>query len=186
MARFSPAILALTVAAVVSAGCSADFQPRAQPAVVGHMQIAKKQEYIQNTKATLKNFQASARDLRARNKPLILEELSGEVHRYIRLRVVPIVNDFEAENNLETRLEIAKLQLLSGLVYFELGEVRKVRQLLREMDRRYQDPSFLSSAIDSQDIGFSTIGEGMQALRGRLATGQTPPPAGNPMLTPRV
>lgn len=177
---------ALVLLLAVGSGCVAGFQSPTRPAEVSHMDIARKQDYIRTTKATLKTFQRSARDLRDRNRPLVLQELSDEVHRYIRLQVDPIVNDFEAGNNLETRLEIGKLQLLSGLVYVELGETGKVRRLLREMNRRYSThSSLLTTAIDRNDIGFSSLEEGMQALRERLATDISPLPAANPMMTPR-
>ncbi len=151
-------------------GCTATFTPSPRPAVVTPMNIVKKQEYIHGTKMTLKNFQTAAIDLGSRRKPVARRELTEEVERYIEMQVEPIVNDFEAGNNLETRLEIGKLQLLCALVYLELAEYREARQMLGEMTRRYGDnPGFLNAAIDRNDIGFGNLEDGMRALKERLS-----------------
>ena len=151
-------------------GCATTFTPSPRPAVVTPMNIAKKQEYIRGAKMILKNFQSAAIDLGSRRKPMARRELAGEVERYIALQVEPIVDDFEAGNNLETRLEIGKLQLLCALVYLELAEYREARQMLGEMNRRYGDsPDFLNAAIDRNDIGFGNLEDGMRNLKERLS-----------------
>jgi hypothetical protein len=85
------------------------------------------------------------------------------------MQVRPIVVDFEANNNLRTRLGVAELQLLCGLVYLELKEYEEVLGLLNDMKRRYgHNPEMLNTAINSQYIGFQNIGDGMRILNQRL------------------
>lgn len=147
-------------------GCGVAFDPPPRPAVVSHMDIVKKEAQIDSVKSTLKIFRASAQDLRSRAKPQELAQLTDQADRYIELQVQPIVEDFEAEKNLKTRLEIAKLQLLCGLVYLELDNAEgNIYKLLRDMERRYGDqPIVLNAAIDRNDVGFGTIRDGMRSL----------------------
>jgi hypothetical protein len=161
-AVFATAVLLL----VGGCGSPSTFNPPPHPAVVSHMDVAEKQAQIDSVKSTLKIFRASAQDLRSRSKPAELDQLSDEADRYIELQVQPIVGDFESANNLQTRLEIAKLQLLCGLVYLELDNAESnIYKLLREMERRYgNQPDVLYATIDRNDIGFSTINDGMQSL----------------------
>lgn len=167
MSRAFRAFIAAAVL-LLAGGCGAAFNPPPRPAAVSHMNVANKQAHIDSAKATLKIFQASAQDLRTRDKPFDQQRLAEEVKRFIRLQVKPIVEDFEAGNTLQTRLEIAKLQLLSGLVYLELDEQWQLNKVLRDMERRYADqPDVFSAAIDRRDVGFGTIGDGMRSLEER-------------------
>lgn len=168
MVRFSRAFIA-AAALVLAGGCVAAFDPQPQPAAVSHMNVAKKQAYIRGAESTLKIFHAAAMDLRSRGKPLAQQELAGEAKRYIKMQVKPIIADFEAGNNLETRLEIAKLQLLCGLVYLDLEEPWEALGMLREMERRYGDqPDLLNAEFERNDLGFATIGNGMRIIEERL------------------
>lgn len=165
MVRSSWAFIA--AALVLAGGCAEPFDP--QPAVVSHMSVDKKQDYIRGAESTLKVFHAAAMDLHTRGKPIAQQELAGQVKRYIKMQVKPIIGDFEAGNNPETRLEIAKLQLLTGFVYLELEDPWAAVGVLQEMEQRYSDqPDVLSAHLDRNDLGFASIGEGMQDLEDRL------------------
>ena len=165
MTRFFWASVTTTIL-LLAGGCSTAFDPPPHPAVVSHLKVVDKQAYIDSVKSTLKIFRASAQDLRIRNKSEELEQLSDVADRFIMLQVEPILGDFEADKNLATRLEIAKLQLLCGLVYLELDNARwNIYKLLREMEHRYSDqPDVLYAAIDRNDVGFNTISDGMRSL----------------------
>lgn len=95
MPRIVPALAAAVL--VLCTACGTAFD-RPRPATVSHLDIVRKQEYISTTKATLKTFRATARDLRSRNRPVSLRELAGRFDRYMAVQVRPIVGDFEAQN----------------------------------------------------------------------------------------
>jgi hypothetical protein len=157
----------IAVVFVLTCGCAPDPPPR--PPVVSYLDVAQKQKYITLAMSTLKIFHEAAIDLRDRGKPSARRELAEEVDNYIATQVEPIVSDFEANNNLRTRLGVAELQLLSGLVYLELKEYEEVLVLLNNMKRRYGDnPEILNTAINSRYIGFKTIEDGMRILNQRL------------------
>lgn len=156
----------IAVAVISLCGCASD--PPRRTAVVSYLDVAKKQEYIRGAISTLKIFNEAALDLRSRNKPQARRELAKEVEHYIETQVKPIIGDFEANNNLRTRMEVAELQLLCGLVYLELKEYEEVQSLLKNMKRRYGDnPEILSAAIDRRNIGFRSIEDGMRILNER-------------------
>jgi hypothetical protein len=166
MAKSSRTFVAAAVL-LLSGSCAAPLDP--QPAAVSHMSVDKKQDYIRDAESTLKVFNAAAMDLHTRGKPIAQQELAREVKRYIKGQVKPIIVDFEAGNNLETRLEIAKLQLLCGFVYLELEDPWEAVGVLREMERRYGDqPDLLRADLERNDLGFASIAEGMRDLEDRL------------------
>jgi hypothetical protein len=174
MTRYALTLAAVTFAAFC-VGCSTvPFDPQPRPATVAHLDIVQKQQYIQGTKTTLNTFLVSARDLRSRNRDVSLRELADRFGRYVTLQVEPIIADFEADNSLSTRLEIAKLQLLCGLTYCELGDNRKARDLLEEMKERYGgNPGIMGAPIDRGDFGIDSLEMGLELLEVKLVG--TPP-----------
>ncbi len=161
-------IVIVVFCATLAAGCAAPLGERSDAS--SHLPIGKKHEFILHSKATLKNFQNTAIDLRSRRKPQVLHEFAGEVKNYMEVQVEPIVIDSEAGQNLETRLEIAKLQLLAGMVYVELTEYRQARQLLEAMETRYGNQAeILTASLDRNDIGFASLEAGLQNMKERIA-----------------
>ncbi len=160
-------MVAMILLLPILGGCIPEMAAR--QATVSPLSIAKKKEYIRTSKATLKNFQTTAIDLRARGQLPAIGEFAKEVKNYISLQVEPILVDAAAVDDLQTRLEVAKLQLLCGLVYADLAEYREARLRLEEMMQRYgSHPDVLNAAIDRNDIGFATLASGMQDLRARI------------------
>jgi hypothetical protein len=180
MTRYARALAAVILAAFC-AGCgTVPFDPQPRPASVAHLDIVRKQEYIHGTKATLKTFLVSARDLRSRDRDGSLRELADRFGHFVTLQVVPIVNDFDAENSLSTRLEIAKLQLLCGFIYCELGETRLAGELLEIMKQHYgSNPGILGVPLDRADIGVPSMESGLELLEERLAGTRSPAAAAN-------
>lgn len=162
--------IAVALALLVGGCSSSGFNVRLPPPEVSHLDVAGKQAQVDSVKSTLKVFHATARDLRQRDSLDARTQLAAEFKRYYTLQVQPLVEDFESGNSLQTRLEIAQLQLLGGQVFLELQQNWQLYKLLRDMRQRYGDqPDVLNASIDRNDIGYGTIGDGMRSLQERKA-----------------
>ncbi|MBC2695695.1 MAG: hypothetical protein HF982_10560 [Desulfobacteraceae bacterium] len=140
------------------------------PMILPYRDIKKKKIYIQSTKNTLKLFASIADNAGKREESLgIREELCREARKYIKIYVKPILNDSEAIQHLETKLEIAKLHLLTVILYFDLALYNQAQDYLNLINKRYGDDlAVLDIIIDQTDIGFSTIAEGIKDLQNQI------------------
>jgi hypothetical protein len=146
--------------------------------VLDHMNTMQKTQYLKDVKQNLINFRTAAVDLQSHRPPSQPdEEPAGcqrqgfhcEVARYVEVYAMPILNDAEALQNLETRLEVAKVNLLSAYALYETGSFGPARSLLKMYDKRYRkDVSIETAMVDSRDMEFATLGETAQNLRSKL------------------
>ncbi|HKJ04414.1 MAG TPA: hypothetical protein VJ974_02370 [Geopsychrobacteraceae bacterium] len=137
--------------------------------ILSHLNISQKKVYIQSTKNSLRTYRRLAEDLGQRQKPKSFNALGRETDKFIQTYVVPIMEDAEATSNLETKLDVAKLQLLSGFVYAELGEKAKTRNCLaRIADNFGSDASIMSATLGEPDLGYATFSDGVGALKQML------------------
>ncbi|MBU0986347.1 MAG: hypothetical protein KKH68_03755 [Proteobacteria bacterium] len=139
------------------------------PIILTRMDIKKKKAYIHNVKETLKLFRLIVGDTRTRGKTLSIDELSREAHKYMEVYVKPLINDSEANENSEIKIETAKLYLLCAFLYFDIAGYNKVTQYLKLIHTRYGKDSYLRRMrIDQKDIGFATLAEGVMELQKRM------------------
>lgn len=140
------------------------------PIILTHTDIEKKKIYILTAKETLKLFRLIADDTLRRGKTLSLDELGREAHKYMEMYVKPLINDSEAYENSETKIEIAKLHVLGAFLYFDIGGYNKVRQYLDLIHTRYgKDSYLLGITINQKDIGFTTLADGIKELQTKLS-----------------
>lgn len=149
-----------------------------EPPVLDHMNTVQKTLYLANAKQTLINFRTTALDLQGHHSPRQADEEPAdcqregfhcEVARYVEVYAMPILNDAEAMQNLETRLEVAKVNLLSAYALYETDNSRQARSLLKLYDKRYRkDVSIETAMVDSRDMEFATLGEAARNLRAKL------------------
>ena len=138
-----------------------------------HADIAKKKNYISSVKDTLMNFCLIARDTTRRENELFIKEIGREANSFVKIYVEPIINDSEAVRNLETKSEIAKLQLLSASLYFELGGYFQAKFYLERLSGQYESDFLSSVTMDHQmHLGFSTVADGITDLQKRIALKQ--------------
>ena len=139
------------------------------PIILTRMDIKKKKAYIHNAKETLKLFRLIVGDTRTRGKTLSIDEMGREAHKYMEVYVKPLINDSEANENSEIKIETAKLYLLSAFLYFDIAGYNKVKQYLNLIQKRYGKDSYLRRMrIDQKDIGFVTLAEGVEELQKRM------------------
>ena len=163
---------------LLSGCCACNRADWREPPVLGHMDTAQKIQYLANAKQTLINFRTTSVDLQGHQPPRAPDQepadckregVHCEVARYVEIYALPILNDDEALQNLETRLEVAKVNLLSAYALYETGSHGPARRLLKLYDKRYsKDVSIRMALIDSREMEFSTLGEAAQNLRAKL------------------
>ncbi|MBW2566806.1 MAG: hypothetical protein JRE24_07990, partial [Deltaproteobacteria bacterium] len=140
------------------------------PFVLTHADIKKKEAYIRNTKKTLQLFRLVADDTIRREEILSVQELACEANKYVKVYVKPIMDDPEANKNLETKLETAKLHLLSALLHHDMGMDYQAELYLDLIRERYgNDPSLLDVTMDPTDTGFITLREAIEHLEERVS-----------------
>lgn len=168
------------VVLLMVSGCSvcnrADWPE--QP-VLDHMNTAQKIQYLANVKQSLINFRTTAVDLQSHTPPRPVDEEPAdcrregfhcEVIRYVDVYAMPILNDAVALQNLETRLEVAKVNLLSAYALYETGSYGQARRMLKMYDKRYREDIPIETAmVDSREMEFSTLGEAARNLRSKLS-----------------
>lgn len=172
-------LLMVGLSALLLSGCCAcNRADWPEQPVLGHMNTAQKIQYLANAKQTLVNFRTTSVDLQNHQPPRQPDEEPAdcqregfhcEVARYVEVYAMPILNDAEALQNLETRLEVAKVNLLSAYALYETGSHGQARSLLKMYDKRYRkDVSIETAMVDSRDMEFGTLGEAARNLRTKL------------------
>lgn len=142
-----------------------------RPAIVAHMDMAQKKLYVTNVKGSLKVLLQSAEDVARRKKPQAMAQLRIEGDKFIRGYVAPILLDREAVENLDTRLEVAKLFLLTSRFYLKTDSPEQSRMYLSRLEKNFGDNNiFMNAGFDRSDIGCGTMQEGVTALRKDLAS----------------
>ena len=142
------------------------------PIALTHADIAKKKIYISRVKETLMNFCLIARDTSRRENELFIKEIGRESNSFVKNYVEPIINDSEAVRNLETKAEIAKLQLLSASLYFELAGYFQAKFYLERLSGQYEIDFLSSVTMDQMHTGYSTVAEGITELQKKIALKQ--------------
>jgi hypothetical protein len=138
------------------------------PFIVTYTDIRKKEAYIRNVKEILKLFRLIAHDTIRRKEFLSAQELACQTDKYISVYVQPIMSDSEANNSLETKLEIATLHVLCALLHHDMARDDLAELHLDELrELEGNDASLLDVRIDPADIGFITLRAAMRDLEAR-------------------
>lgn len=167
-ALLAPLLLAISGCVPSEVPVSGRLEVR--PAIVAHMDVSQKKLYIANVKESLKGLLQSAEDVARRKKPQSLTQLRVEGDKYVRAYVVPILGDKEATEEMDTRLEVAKLYLLTSRFYLQTEAPEQSRMYLSRLERGFGENNiFMNTSIDRSDIGCGSLQEGIDALRKELA-----------------
>ena len=139
------------------------------PILPSYVDIEAKQKYVQNIKYTLILYRRVILDIKNYHQQFRLEELATEADKYIDMYVSTMLTDSDLGNDVETKVEIAKLYLLVTSIYLEVGYKRQAREYLKSFRNRYEnDKHLLDLTLNSMDIGYSTLGEGISELEERV------------------
>ncbi|MEZ4599163.1 MAG: hypothetical protein R2940_05175 [Syntrophotaleaceae bacterium] len=181
MKMYTLGLIFLSVLFMLLAGCCGCNRSNwpASPEL-GHMDLDQKQVYMDNVRQNLTVFQASFDDIERQtpeispdDQPICDEnQYSCEVYRYVETYAMPIISDETARTNLQTRREVAQINLLSAYALYQAQQFGRAKSLVKMFEKQYgEDPSILNSPVDSNELGFSTFGEGLRLLKRKLIAG---------------
>lgn len=98
-----------------------------------------------------------------------LDNLSIEINKYIYMFVDPLLNDVYEDDNIESNVLVAKLHFVVISLYFNVDNKKQAREYLQLFHQRYGNfKNFSDLTINSMDIGYSTLGEGIKELEERV------------------
>jgi hypothetical protein len=164
----------------VSGCCTCNRADWPQAPTIAHMSIAQKKIYLGHVGQNLAVFRRTSDEMEkhrhAENPAEAQDACPGqdfrcEAEKYLELYAMPIINDAQAGENVETRLEVAKVTLLSAYVYYQTGQTGKASKLLHLFKKRYKrDAAVLSAVVDPGEMGFSRLSDGVRELEVKLIT----------------
>ncbi len=175
-----PALIAVWLLLFLSGCCSCNRADWPDPPVLDHMNVSQKMLYMENVKQTLAVFRTTFNDIEdhapepSSNAPPSCEDkrFPCEVYKYVDVYAMPIISDQWALSDPQTRLEVARINLLSAYALYESRHYGKARKLLGLFEKQYgEDSAVLSTPVEPGETDFPTLGEGLKALKRKLALG---------------
>ncbi len=164
----------------LSGCCSCNREDWPDPPVLDHMNVSQKTMYMENVRQTLAVFRTTFRDIEnhapepSPDEPPSCEDkrFPCEVFKYVEVYAMPIISDQGALSNPQTRLEVAKINLLSAYALYESRHYGQARKLVGLFEKQYgEDSAVLSALVESGEMEFATLGEGLKVLKRKLALG---------------
>ena len=128
-----------------------------------------KQKHIQDITRMLVSYHSVLLNTKTYHPESNQDDLSIEVNKYIYMYVNPILNDTYENDNVEINVLVAKLHFVVISLYFNIDNKKQVREYLQLFHQRYGNyKDFSDLTLDSNDIGYSTLGEGIKELEQRV------------------
>jgi hypothetical protein len=173
-----PGLLAVCLLLFLSGCCSCNRADWPDPPALDHMNVSQKMLYMENVRQTLAVFRDAFNDIEnhapepSPDAPPSCEEkrFPCEVYKYVEVYAMPIISDQGALSDPQTRLEVARINLLSAYALYESRHYGRARKLLGLFEKQYgEDPAVLSTPVESGGVEFPTLGEGLKTLKRKLA-----------------
>jgi len=131
--------------------------------------VKVKHKYIQDITRMLISYHGVLSNTKTYHPESNLDDLSIEVDKYIYMFVNPILNDTYEDDNMEMNVLVVKLHFVVISLYFNIDNKKQVREYLQLFHQRYGNyKDFSDLTLDSTDIGYSTLGEGIKELEQRV------------------
>jgi hypothetical protein len=128
-----------------------------------------KQKYIQDIEHTLILFHGVILNTKTHHSESRFADLTTEVDKYIHMFAKPILTNTNKDNNIENDAVIAKLYLVVISIYSNIDDEKQATTYLKLFHKRYDpDNNVFDLTLDSMDIGYSTLGEGIKELEEKL------------------
>lgn len=130
-----------------------------------NMDIQAKRENMRDVKHTLMLYNKLIDNIKNYHQKSNLNAFADELHEYIQTYVRPVLNDYNLSKSTKTSAEIAQMYLIITSLYFKIDQKKNARKYIKLFQRRYGDNKDLFDlTLNSTDIGYSTLGEGMTEL----------------------
>jgi hypothetical protein len=130
-----------------------------------NINVQAKRENMRDVEHTLLLYHNLIDNIKIYHPKSNLNSFADELHKYIKTYVEPVLSDYDLSKNSETSAEIAKMYLIITSLYYKIDEEKHARKYIKLFQRRYGDnKDFFDLTLNSTDIGYSTLGEGMTEL----------------------
>ena len=155
-------------------GVNGDLLP-SDPVILTDVNDKTKMTYLDDIKNTLKMYHQLLSDLKSYHKSASSRELSKEINDYIETYVANFIMNHDSNSSIDVRMEVAKIHLQVVSLYLAMGDPVKAQSYLTAFSEFYQkDTYLLEKTLNNDDIGYSSLGEGLDILAQRVRQEMTP------------
>ncbi|UCH23083.1 MAG: hypothetical protein JSU83_07725 [Deltaproteobacteria bacterium] len=150
-----------------NSGQKAEFYPSG-PVIPKHVDIKAKQEYLRTVRKSLKLYNQVMLDIKRYHGSYNFKELAKEIDKYVNIYVKNILLDSELNSSIDSRVEVAKIHLLVTSMYLDIEYDDHAREYLELFHELYQNDTYLlDMTLNSNDVGYPSLGIGMKELEER-------------------
>jgi hypothetical protein len=173
-----PGLIVVCLLLFLSGCCSCNRADWPDSPALGHMNVSQKMLYMENVQDTLAAFRTAFKDIESHVPEPSAESPSScedrqfpcEVWKFVEIYAMPIISDQGALSDPQTRLDVARINLLSAYALYESRHYGQARKLVGLFEKQYgEDSAVLSALVESGEMEFATLGEGLKALKRKLA-----------------
>jgi hypothetical protein len=134
-----------------------------------------KMAYLGDIKHTLNLYSQLLADLKYYHKPNSTRELSQEIDEYVETYVNDFLFNSDSNGSVDVQMEVAKIHLLVVSLYLDMGDTIKAQGYLKSFSERYhKDTYLLAKTLNSKDIGYQSLEQGMDELTERARRERAP------------
>jgi hypothetical protein len=143
-----------------------------------NVNVQAKQENMHDIKYTLILYNKLIDNIKVYHPKANINTFANELDEYISIYVEPILSDYDLSKSNETSAEIARLYLVIEIarlylvitsLYYKINDKKQARKYIKLFQRRYgENKDIFDLTMNSTDIGYSTLGEGMSKLQEKV------------------
>lgn len=137
--------------------------------IPNNINLQSKREHMRDLKHMLILYNKLIDNIKIYHPKANINTFADELDEYISTYVEPILSDYDLSKSTETSAEIAKLYLVITSLYYKIGDKKQARKYIKLFQRRYgENKDVFDLTLNSTDIGYSTLGEGMSELEAKV------------------
>jgi len=134
-----------------------------------NVNVQAKRANMHDIKYTLILYNKVIDNIKVYHPKANINTFANELDEYISIYVEPILSDYDLSKSNETSAEIARLYLVITSLYYKIDDKKQARKYIKLFQRRYgENKDIFDLTMNSTDIGYSTLGEGMSKLQEKV------------------